>query len=856
MITLACFALLAFYSPAPQSRERVLQPHEYNSLSGNYTLRVEPSQRDGEGAMHCRLKRGQDELWSADFPWTFETAGVAEDGTVVGYRNGDELRIAVLDSKGALRKEHKIEHTVWIVDGPALPMASGDVLVHSTAGLACVRVHPADQSRPSPWKAIRLADGEFADDVLPAYPIALAEGQSLYERDARVIGETGLTLCHWWALDFRRDDVKWAKDGCVFSLVDLHGQTTWRLPLLDDYTDRRSEKDSEALSNSMEWKPVILSTGPGNRFAVWEVKARVRVEFDVQKDEVSGWRVVEVGRASYPPKPPTPPAVESIELKLLGRTSLVSKAEKALDPIHDVYELGFTSAGEIEIFRHGRSGAPSYARLTPAGALLFERDLAALFPAKGGWPEFHKLSGDRWLVELRGEHSTWFELDVKTGEKQDRPFPDTGLGVSIAPQSDGSYLAVFPENDGGAGVTELAYVNADGSFSWRERVCGLGPDDTDFQKTVSFAQGVASVGGGRFVVLDMNELVTIDTEKRVLRSKKIADLIGHEPIYANDLRSDCKGGVCFNEGDRIWHVDAQGSLAGSLAPRLSDGSEGNRLESLVRFAPDGRAWTSDSARIYRLDDRGVADQVLGTAPKREELEHPGEFTIDVRGRTLVCDEMTQAVHVFDSQGKRLFVCSPENAERCGGLDWHSLHIGRDGTIHMAIKDGVASFDTHGERLSKRIAKADDLDSTWKALDQADPDLRALYAIEKRPDGTWFESASERALAPDGTRILLDSATTEAGGATLYLYSPKGEFSGTVALPEENGLHSVSASSRWIIAGTWGPKMLLVRASDHKVFRFKAGTGEDSSPCIGQTPDGRVLLVVDQGSPELLRYELP
>ncbi len=861
---LAC--LLLFFVPAPaQWHERVFQPCEYSSITGDYTLRVEPSKREGSGSMHCRLRHGKDELWSADFPWTFETAGVSSDGTAVGYRNDKELRIAVIDPKGALLKEHVIEHTSWIVDGPALPMASGDVLVHSAAGVALIRVHPADQSRPSPWKSIRLADGALADDVLPAYPIALAEEQSLYERGAKVIGDTGLTLCHWWMLDFRRDDVAWAKDGCVFSLNDLHGLTVWRLPLLDDYTDRTTKEASERLSNSMDWKDVILATGPGNHFAVWQVKARQRVEFDVQKDGESGWRVVEIGRSTYPPAQPAPAAVEGIELKLLGRVPLVTKADKSLDPIHDVCELGFTSSGEIEIFRQSRSGAPSYARLTPAGALVFERDLAALLPANDVWPGFYKLSGDRWLVELRGEHSTWFELNVKTGEKQDRHLPDTGLGVSIAPQLDGSYLAVLPENDGGACVTELVYVKADGEFGWRERVCGLGPDDTDFQKAVSFAQGVASVGGGRFVIMDMNDLVTIDLEKRVLSSKKIEDLIGHEPIYANDLRSDGKGGVSFEEGDRIWRVDAQGSLAGSLAPRLSDGSEGKRLESMVRFAPDGRAWTSDGTRIYRLDDRGVADLVLGPAPKADKLQEPEEELIDSFGRILVLDSGSGSVHVFDSEGKRLFVCTPESAERCGTPEWHSMHVSRDGTIHLAVKDGVASFDAHGQRLrpqatevsgsadNRRSRSADD---TWEELDRLDPALHSLLAIDRRPDGNWLEHAVCRALAPDGTRILLEMSGEEAAGPQLLFYSSKNEPLGAVSIGLNKSWCRMSVTSRWVMAGGYGPSWALVRMLDRKVFRFEAGGQDRGEQIAGQTTDGRVLLVLDLKTLELLRYELP
>jgi len=270
-------------------------------------------------------------------------------------------------------------------------------------------------------------------------------------------------------------------------------------------------------------------------------------------------------------------------------------------------------------------------------------------------------------------------------------------------------------------------------------------------------------------------------------------------------------------------------------------------------------------RIYRLDDRGIADQVLGVAPKAEELADPGDISIDERGRILVTDAHTQAVHVFDSQGKRLFVCTIEGRERCESPIGDAVHVSRDGTIRLAVKDCIASFDLQGKRLSSPAAAVKEptpelgirlIEDTWRELDRADPEWRALFAIDRRPDGKWFESASVRALAPGGTRILLESAAEDSGGAMLCLYSPKNEPLGMVSLGGEDGLHSLCVSSRWFVVGSWGPNALLVRAADRKVFRFKPSVSEGSYPYLGQTPDGRTLLVLDGLKLELARYELP
>ena len=53
---------------------------------------------------------------------------------------------------------------------------------------------------------------------------------------------------------------------------------------------------------------------------------------------------------------------------------------------------------------------------------------------------------------------------------------------------------------------------------------------------------------------------------------------------------------------------------------------------MLRVAPDGRFWTSDRKRVYRLDDAGVAEVVLGVEPAADELAASSQAGIDVLGR--------------------------------------------------------------------------------------------------------------------------------------------------------------------------------------------------------------------------------
>src|SRR5262245_3813060 len=164
--------------------------------------------------MRARILENGEVRWSGDFPWTFEKAGVSDDGTCVGYANAAELRIAVLDAKGALRKQHDIEHTGKAgMHGPSLPHASGPVLVHPAADVALIRVQDAADVRPSPWQAFRLSTGEAAPSVVPALPLDLGRREGLYAGDSHAIGSTGLTLVHWWYADFEAADVDWPQEG-------------------------------------------------------------------------------------------------------------------------------------------------------------------------------------------------------------------------------------------------------------------------------------------------------------------------------------------------------------------------------------------------------------------------------------------------------------------------------------------------------------------------------------------------------------------------------------------------------------------------------------------------------------------
>ena len=62
--------------------------------------------------------------------------------------------------------------------------------------------------------------------------------------------------------------------------------------------------------------------------------------------------------------------------------------------------------------------------------------------------------------------------------------------------------------------------------------------------------------------------------------------------------------------------------------------------------------------------------------------------------------------------------------------------------------------------------------------------------------------------------------------------------------------------KYIVVGNEGLRWTLVRLADETVFGFDSGLDDQERWQVGQTPDGKRLLLLSAQSLELLQYELP
>lgn len=843
----------------------VFQPMDYASRSGAFVLHVEPSTKRGLGPAHCRLVREKSEVWSADVPWTFERASVANDGTVVAYadiREPDAFRIAVFDPQGKLLREHDAKHEAYLVHGPALPTAIGPILVHDAAGLAFVRVLRADQQRPSPFKTYSLATGEFAGDVVARCPGTFKEHQESYEREVRVMGDTGLMLCHWWLSDYRPVDLGWSRDGGVFALVDLKGEPVWSLALPDDYTDTTSEKADDRLEGEVQRGAPILSVGPGERFALWHVREKQRVEYALEKDVAAakGWSVREVSRAPFVVEKPQPKAIESIELKLRDVIALGAPRSDTASPFRDVRILGFTDAGDIELERRDAERKPVYVRSNPQGEIVLEKSLAPMLPADSSSCTFFDLAGERLLAHVSGEKSVWYEIDLREGTSKTAPLPDAEMYSQIAALADGGYVALLRRHERALVFSELVWVNADGSIAWSEQVTGSGPDDAPLEKLVYMGDGIAPCGPDTVALLNHRSIGIVQRETRIVRTIELAAPIPEDASWNPELLADGKGGLYYVDRGTYWHFDATGALNGSFQLARADGTRDEQLEATI--APDGRAWAIHNSQLLRFNAAGVVDFVAGSAPRTDEIAKPDDETIDGRGRVLVRDRVTDALHIFTAEAKHV-ICKVADEERTNDRGMRSFVALADGSVWLGVASGLVHFDAQGERIGTRAKGTDEKRSLFGMdadLDAVDPAFQATQSIERRPDGRWIDHADERAILPDGRRLILETTLGEFGAPegspppALHLYSPENEPLRTIELPRDASSYGAFAvSARWVVIGASDSARYLVRLEDGAVRRFDAS---EPGYRAGLSADGKLLLVLDTSTRKLARYELP
>ena len=273
---------------AQLSRPAPVQPATYTSPSGEFELRVTPSNREGSGSARYELTRSGSVQWAGTHVFTLRQVLVTDGGTWAGYAYTDgelrvgEIVIAVIGHDGIVQGSTRItRHGPTMPDGGSGPAVFG-MLREDASDRFIVRI--ANGARVGElWRAFRLSDGRdmgfreagaWLDDVTAAWTVFV-------ER----IPATPWVLVHWYAIDG-------ITPGAVFEVVSFDGERLWKMELPGDYERSPLRRPP--------WN-ALASVGPDSRFEVSSVALGVRIEHVVEQDAVGSWRVRELSRAPFHP---------------------------------------------------------------------------------------------------------------------------------------------------------------------------------------------------------------------------------------------------------------------------------------------------------------------------------------------------------------------------------------------------------------------------------------------------------------------------------------------------------------------------------------------------------------------------
>ena len=199
----------------------------------------------------------------------------------------------------------------------------------------------------------------------------------------------------------------------------------------------------------------------------------------------------------------------------------------------------------------------------------------------------------------------------------------------------------------------------------------------------------------------------------------------------------------------------------------------------------------------------------------EGLEDPGNARLDVgSARILVQDDRSHAIHVFDLEGRELLVCWPET-DQLG--DARQMFCDEGGRVFVAKSPYVARymrFAADGTNEGFHEGAHGLWTHTRTAVLFQEASGKTSIALEKRPDGWWFRSIQDIALASDRSLAVLDVADTawpgtrSDGPPCVSIFGPRGEPRRAVALPEAIGAREIVFGGTHVVVSERGETHLM------------------------------------------------
>ncbi|MFO1350996.1 MAG: hypothetical protein U1F68_10115 [Gammaproteobacteria bacterium] len=873
-------------------------PKTYQSLSGEFSLAVDPSLIYGQGQGTYRLTRRGKLIWSATHPFTLWNAAVGNDGVVAGYaylhgesgypppedinkevRSDDYFHLVIFDPRGALRLNEAIKREASrILHAGPIPHADG-LFIDEDNDRFVIRITDPDLTGPNTWRVYHLSTGERLNDIKPEEHLGAA-GQYVSELGACPIRGTPLTLVNWMVTP---NQPGYTTPSGKFTLIDLQGHPVWGIDLHRDYGG--VDEKSEWRLRSYLWEhSAILSCNEYRRFSMWHVAAGHRVNFQVKHQPATPmeWEVIEVSRSDYGDArliDNAEPEYSTIQLQYRGAIRLHARTP-APQAIHDIGDFNFDGEGRIGFIRSERDETYAFVLVQADGQVVRELPLKKIEHKEHQRPIATWLTNDQWLIiyphyGVDATSPAW-KLDVESGRQVAFEALAIPTAKTVVGTGDGGFIVLAVRQFANtADQDELIAFDAGGKLRWRiER-------DYEQESMLFSPEAIAVTEDGQTAILDniRKNIQLFDRQGHYRRSLDLAKAFGQPPNYPSDIAVASGGDIIvhdFNGSPSIWRLNGDGIVQAKLTPRFNDGRIVG-LQGGVKAAPDGRLWANNGELLLRLTDDGIVDRVLGRAPQAEILDEVVDLAVDQRGYFYAISKQTGIVHTFDQKGKFRHRTQPLPIDHVSTALGSGITVAGDGSIHVKgvtlDVPGYLGFDSKGHRIGiEKFARAEDAflekwyfkptnRERWVVgydkLRLIDTDGKLIRLLERRPNHEWLGYIDSAAVAQDGSIAVVSRTAASGFNPAISLFDPQGEPIHTIPLPFAEMIYEMAFNGQYIVL-LRKSGLFIVDKTGSTIRRFvpKAKV-EEPYWHLFFSPDKRELWISESNDPtRIQRYELP
>lgn len=553
-----------------------------------------------------------------------------------------------------------------------------------------------------------------------------------------------------------------------------------------------------------------------------------------------------------------------IQLPIGGATTNVARTIAGFD---------FDAQGRIAVLRADRETPPTLQLLGPDGEVARELALpAGTLPDGVAFASPAHVGGARFVTAVSSRNvegtASVFVVDFDAGTVSNLAVTCPAI-MALAGFEDGRFAAQTIRYRRNSMVDGLYAFEPDGRTAWKIEKAGYGGRRDELLSP----EDVARYGSHSVAVLDniRHTIQVFDAAGRLERMFDMDETWGRKPNYPTHLATDADGGFIvydFNARNPLVRLDAEGRVLSEAALRDPDGRPFHALDDVKR-SPQGDLWTSDGYTLVQISASGDVERTLGARVQSHALHAPGLVHIDARGRSYVGDERTRAVHVFDTDGRAMGVCTPDAGDLTEISSVSEVAVSPGGNVYVAVGRDASrlQFDPSFKRVGVARIPVEPIGQDWTFAPTGNvswigtyhdvflmEDLtNVLRKVSRRADGRWLEYPDAVSVAADGAAAVW--AHHQSREVTVTVFRPDGAPQGTFALPSAwlYGARMAFNGRQVVVLAKEG---LHLYASDGAVLGLHTlpPGGRWAGPFLPN--DGREAWVVDGRTWTIHRFALP